>query len=102
MRTLTAPVGRRRCSSAPPSTTSASRSCSRRSSGTLPRGARERTVEPAEPALAGFVFKIQANMDPAHRDRVAFLRVCAGKYTRGMKMYQVGIEREVKIGQALT
>jgi len=61
-----------------------------------------REVIPTEPKFSGFVFKIQANMDPAHRDRVAFLRVCSGKYTQGMKMYQVGIAREVKIAQALT
>jgi peptide chain release factor 3 len=61
-----------------------------------------RDVIPTEAKFSGFVFKIQANMDPAHRDRVAFLRVCSGKYIQGMKMYQVGIEREVKIAQALT
>ncbi len=61
-----------------------------------------REIVPAEDKFSGFVFKIQANMDPAHRDRVAFLRVCSGKYTQGMKMFQVGLGREVKIGQALT
>lgn len=61
-----------------------------------------REIHPDEKQFSGFVFKIQANMDPAHRDRIAFLRVCSGKYTQGMKMYQVGIERDVKIGQALT
>ncbi len=66
------------------------------------RETKTREVKPSEPKFSGFVFKIQANMDPQHRDRVAFLRVCSGKYTQGMKMYQVGIEREVKIGQALT
>jgi peptide chain release factor 3 len=66
------------------------------------RATQTREVEPTEPKFSGFVFKIQANMDPAHRDRVAFLRVCSGRYQQGMKMYQVGIEREVKIAQALT
>lgn len=61
-----------------------------------------RDVLPTENKFSGFVFKIQANMDPAHRDRIAFLRVCSGKYFPGMKMYQVGIEREVKIAHALT
>lgn len=61
-----------------------------------------RTIDPTEEKFSGFVFKIQANMDPAHRDRIAFLRVCSGRYSQGMKMYQVGIEREVKISQALT
>ena len=44
-----------------------------------------RKVEPREPKMSGFVFKIQANMDPNHRDRIAFMRVCSGKLTRGMK-----------------
>lgn len=61
-----------------------------------------RAVYPSEETFSGFVFKIQANMDPAHRDRIAFLRVCSGKYTQGMKMFQVGLGRDVKIGQALT
>ncbi len=44
----------------------------------------EGIVEPTNPAFSGFIFKIQANMDPLHRDRVAFMRVCSGKFTRGM------------------
>ena len=48
--------------------------------------ARPRPVHPSEPSLTGFVFKVQANMDPNHRDRIAFLRVCSGKLTRGMKV----------------
>jgi peptide chain release factor 3 len=50
-----------------------------------PRAAEERVVQPDEPALTGFVFKIQANMDPNHRDRIAFLRLCSGTLNRGMK-----------------
>jgi peptide chain release factor 3 len=50
-----------------------------------PRKAEERVVSPQEPAMTGFVFKIQANMDPNHRDRIAFVRVCSGTLTRGMK-----------------
>ncbi len=61
-----------------------------------------REVSPTENLFSGFVFKIQANMDPAHRDRIAFLRVCSGSYKQGMKMHQVGLEREVRINQALT
>jgi peptide chain release factor 3 len=68
----------------------------------LPRTARERTVEPHERALAGFVFKIQANMDPAHRDRIAFLRLCAGRYERGMRLFHVRLDKEVRIADALT
>jgi peptide chain release factor 3 len=45
----------------------------------------KRVVEANEPKMTGFVFKIQANMDPNHRDRIAFMRVCSGKLTRGMK-----------------
>ena len=45
----------------------------------------KRMVEADEPKMTGFVFKIQANMDPNHRDRIAFMRVCSGKLTRGMK-----------------
>jgi len=58
-----------------------------------PRLAMQRTVQPDEPKFSGVVFKIQANMDPAHRDRVAFLRVCSGRYQRGM---QVRISRNGK------
>ena len=68
----------------------------------LPRVARERPVEPLEGKLAGFVFKIQANMDPAHRDRIAFLRLCSGKYTRGMRMYHSRLAKEVRVADALT
>ncbi len=50
-----------------------------------PRKAEERTVAPDEGDMTGFVFKIQANMDPNHRDRIAFVRICSGRLTRGMK-----------------
>ena len=52
-----------------------------------PRGqeADKRAVQPSEPKMTGFVFKIQANMDPNHRDRIAFMRVCSGQLRRGMK-----------------
>ena len=62
----------------------------------------ERKIEPNEESLSGFVFKIQANMDPAHRDRIAFLRICSGKYTKGMKMHHVRLERDIQISNALT
>ena len=67
-----------------------------------PRQTRQRTVAPDESALTGFVFKIQANMDPAHRDRIAFLRVCSGTYEPGMRMYHTRLRREVRIGDAVT
>ncbi|WP_127477790.1 peptide chain release factor 3 [Sulfurivermis fontis] len=68
----------------------------------LPRATTTRTVQPTEEKFSGFVFKIQANMDPAHRDRVAFLRVCSGRYSQGMKVKHVRIGRDVKIAQAIT
>jgi peptide chain release factor 3 len=70
--------------------------------GPLARIARERVVEPLEARLTGFVFKIQANMDPMHRDRIAFLRLCSGKYTRGMRLYHTRLEKEVRVADALT
>ncbi|EPR33040.1 Peptide chain release factor 3 [Alkalidesulfovibrio alkalitolerans DSM 16529] len=51
----------------------------------MPRKAETREVSPLEEQFSGVVFKIQANMDPAHRDRIAFLRVCSGRFNRGMK-----------------
>ncbi len=51
-----------------------------------PRIARTREVSPTETQFTGVVFKIQANMDPAHRDRIAFIRVCSGKFYKGMKV----------------
>ncbi len=50
------------------------------------RRAIQRVVEPTEPKFSGVVFKIQANMDPGHRDRIAFIRVCSGHFERGMKL----------------
>jgi peptide chain release factor 3 len=67
-----------------------------------PRDSAERTVAPDEAPLTGFVFKIQANMDPAHRDRVAFLRLCSGRYEPGMRMYHTRLAREVRVGDAIT
>ncbi|MDH5378877.1 MAG: peptide chain release factor 3 [Gammaproteobacteria bacterium] len=61
-----------------------------------------RLVEPEEEAFSGFVFKIQANMDPKHRDRVAFLRVCSGKYEQGKKVHQVRLGKDVLISNAIT
>ena len=74
----------------------------RHAPGPLPRATRQREVAPTESKLTGFVFKIQANMDPAHRDRIAFLRLCSGKYTRGMKLHHVRLDKDVRIADALT
>ncbi|MFO8025557.1 peptide chain release factor 3 [Thiohalophilus sp.] len=67
-----------------------------------PHETRQRIVEPEEDKFSGFVFKIQANMDPQHRDRVAFLRVCSGTYEKGMKARQVRIGKDVKLANAIT
>lgn len=67
-----------------------------------PRETQTREVLPEEEKMTGFVFKIQANMDPAHRDRVAFMRVCSGKFEPGMKLRQVRLGRDVKINAAIT
>ena len=68
----------------------------------LPRATDSREVSAIEPAFSGFVFKIQANMDPKHRDRIAFLRICSGTYTRGMKIRHVRLGKDVKIADAVT
>ncbi|MFM8454013.1 MAG: peptide chain release factor 3 [Gammaproteobacteria bacterium] len=68
----------------------------------MARMAKERVVEPLEPKFSGFVFKIQANMDPQHRDRIAFMRICSGQYTKGMKLKNVRLGRELAINNALT
>jgi len=67
-----------------------------------PRATVAREVQPDEDALTGFVFKIQANMDPKHRDRIAFMRVCSGHFENGMKLHHVRIARDVKIANAIT
>jgi len=66
----------------------------------LPREAMSRAVSPYEEPFSGFTFKIQANMDPSHRDRIAFFRICSGKFTRGMKVRHVRLGRDVQIANA--
>jgi peptide chain release factor 3 len=60
-----------------------------------------RDVAPDEKKFTGFIFKIQANMDKKHRDRVAFMRVCSGTFTRNSKIYHVRTEKDVKIAAPL-
>jgi peptide chain release factor 3 len=60
----------------------------------------ERDVAPGEEAFSGFVFKIQANMNPAHRDRIAFFRVCSGKFTRGMKVKHHRLGKDITLSNA--
>jgi peptide chain release factor 3 len=62
----------------------------------------QRVVEPTEEKFSGVVFKIQANMDPAHRDRVAFIRVCSGRFERGMKLKLARTGKEVKTASAVS
>lgn len=68
----------------------------------LGRNGGTRYVEPTEKPFTGFVFKIQANMDPRHRDRIAFFRVCSGVYEPGMKVQHIREGREMKVANALT
>ena len=67
-----------------------------------PRAAETRVIAPEESKFSGFVFKIQANMDPAHRDRIAFLRICSGHFDKGDRVFHVRIQREVRISNAVT
>ena len=66
------------------------------------RPAIERPVDPEEAKFSAFVFKIQANMDPQHRDRIAFLRICSGRFTRGMKLLHVRSGKEIRAGQVVS
>ncbi len=68
----------------------------------LPRATDVRIVQPTEAAFTGFVFKIQANMDPNHRDRIAFLRVCSGRYSSGMKVKHRRTGKDMKLANAVT
>ena len=66
-----------------------------------PQPSDAREVQPGEPQVAGFVFKVQANMNPQHRDRIAFMRLCAGKFRRGMKLAQVGTGKTIAVHSPL-
>jgi peptide chain release factor 3 len=68
----------------------------------LARPTQTRVIQPDEDKLTGFVFKIQANMDKQHRDRIAFMRLCSGKYEKGMKVRHVRLDRDMKIPDAVT
>ena len=62
-----------------------------------PQPGEPRNVDPSEPNVAGFVFKVQANMNPQHRDRVAFMRLCSGKFRRGMKLTPSGSGKPIAV-----
>ena len=64
------------------------------------RPSQTRDVSPLEADFSGFTFKIQANMDPEHRDRIAFFRICSGKFTRGMKVRHHRIGKEIRLSNA--
>lgn len=64
-----------------------------------PRMSDKGVVEPEDGRFSGFVFKIQANMNPAHRDRIAFLRIVSGKFERGMAVKHVRLGKEIKLAQ---
>ncbi len=74
----------------------------RHSPGPQARPTLQRTVAATEPGLTGFVFKIQANMDPGHRDRIAFMRLCSGRYAKGMRMHHVRLDKDIRVADALT
>ncbi len=67
----------------------------------LPRPTTTRVVAPEEEAFSGFVFKIQANMDPAHRDRLAFLRICSGRFQRGMRLRHHRLGKEITVANPI-
>lgn len=56
-------------------------------------------IDPAQADFSGFIFKIQANMNPAHRDRIAFLRVCSGKFYRGITVNHIRLGKKIKLSQ---
>jgi peptide chain release factor 3 len=68
----------------------------------IPRETSDGTIEATQEEFSGFVFKIQANMDPKHRDRIAFMRVCSGRYQQGMKIRHVRLGKEVRVSDAVT
>lgn len=68
----------------------------------MSRTTQTREVAPSESSFSGFVFKIQANMDPKHRDRIAFLRICSGTYQKGMKVQHLRLGKSIQLSSALT
>jgi len=67
----------------------------------LPRATSDGIVSPEDPGFSGFVFKIQANMDPLHRDRAAFVRVCSGHFTRGMEVIHLRTGKRLTLNRSL-
>jgi peptide chain release factor 3 len=75
-------------------------SASEPTSPSAPEDGRTPFIAPEHPAFSGFIFKIQANMDPRHRDRIAFLRVCSGKFERDMSVTHVQSQRKVRLSSS--
>ena len=67
----------------------------------VPRETAEEIIEPTDPRFSGFIFKIQANMDAKHRDRVAFMRICSGKLERGMEVKHARLNKNTKLAMPL-
>jgi len=65
-----------------------------------PRSVNERVIRPGDPQFSGFIFKIQANMDPKHRDRLAFVRICSGKFERDMTVVHTRTQRKVRLSSS--
>jgi peptide chain release factor 3 len=63
----------------------------------LPQPSATGTVDPDDKAVSGFIFKVQANMNPQHRDRVAFMRLCSGRFRRGMKLFQPSTGKAIAV-----
>jgi peptide chain release factor 3 len=66
-----------------------------------PRAAQSRTIQPDEKNVTGFVFKVQANMDKKHRDRIAYLRLCSGQFKRGMKLYHARTGKTISVNNPI-
>lgn len=65
----------------------------------LPRMSSEGEIDPINEGFSAFIFKIQANMNPAHRDRIAFMRICSGEFTKGMEVFHVQGKNKIRLAQ---
>ena len=65
----------------------------------LPRNSSIGKIDPMENEFSGFVFKIQANMNKAHRDRITFIRICSGKFTAGMEVFHMQGNKNIRLSQ---
>ncbi len=66
----------------------------------VPRKSSAGIIEPEHPAFSGFIFKIQANMDPKHRDRIAFMRICSGKFNRDMQAVHASSGKKIRLSNS--